>query len=199
MMINEIFQSIQGEGPLVGSSCVFVRTAGCNCMCDWCDTKYSWDNWMEIPISEIINSVKRYGAKRVVITGGEPTIQMDEVEELVTRLRKDGYHVALETNGIVDDYDERMFDLVVVSPKYASDWDKWLGRNVVLKFVINELNADMVFAWVNSHKAKNIYFMPFGTTPQMILANSRIIIEKLNEYEVDGFLSPRLHILLGVK
>jgi len=88
MMINEIFQSIQGEGPLMGSYCVFVRTAGCNCMCEWCDTKYSWDSWMEIPISEVINSVKRYSAKRVVITGGEPTIQMDEIEELSTRLRK---------------------------------------------------------------------------------------------------------------
>ena len=199
MMINEIFQSIQGEGPLAGSLCVFVRTAGCNCMCDWCDTKYSWDTWIEIPVSEVINSVKRYDAKRVVITGGEPTIQIDEVEELATRLRKDGYHVAMETNGIIDDYDERIFDLVVVSPKYTSDWDKWLGRNVVLKFVVNETNSDMVFAWVNSHGVKNVYFMPLGITPQTILENSKIIIMGMEEYGVDGFLSPRIHILLGVK
>jgi len=168
-------------------------------MCDWCDTKYSWNTWIEIPVSEVINSVKRHDAKRVVITGGEPTIQIDEVEELATRLRKDGYHVAMETNGIIDDYDERIFDLVVVSPKYTSDWDKWLGRNVVLKFVVNETNSDMVFAWVNSHGVKNVYFMPLGITPQTILENSKIIIMGMEEYGVDGFLSPRIHILLGVK
>jgi len=199
MMISEIFRTIQGEGPLMGAYCVFVRTAGCNCMCEWCDTKYSWDTWIEIPVSEVINSVKRYGTKRVVITGGEPTIQMDEVEELSTRLRKEGYHVSLETNGIIDDYDTSIFDLVVVSPKFTTDWDKWIRRNVVFKFVINSNNVDMIMQWILMHDIKNVYLMPFGTTPQEILLNSDIIITNMEEYEVDVFLTPRLHILLGVK
>lgn len=199
MMINEIFRTIQGEGPLMGAHCVFVRTAGCNCMCEWCDTKYSWDTWIEIPVSEVINSVRRYGTKRVVITGGEPTIQMDEVEELSTRLRKEGYHVSLETNGIIDDYDTSIFDLVVVSPKFTTDWDKWIRRNVVFKFVINRNNVDMIMQWILMHDIKNVYLMPFGTTPQEILLNSDIIITNMEEYEVDVFLTPRLHILLGVK
>lgn len=199
MMINEIFRTIQGEGPLMGAYCVFVRTAGCNCMCEWCDTKYSWDTWIEIPVSEVINSVRRYGTKRVVITGGEPTIQMDEVEELSTRLRKEGYHVSLETNGIIDDYDTSIFDLVVVSPKFTTDWDKWIRRNVVFKFVINSNNVDMIMQWILMHDIKNVYLMPFGTTPQEILLNSDIIITNMEEYEVDVFLTPRLHILLGVK
>jgi len=199
MMISEIFRTIQGEGPLMGAYCVFVRTAGCNCMCEWCDTKYSWDTWIEIPVSEVINSVRRYGTKRVVITGGEPTIQMDEVEELSTRLRKEGYHVSLETNGIIDDYDTSIFDLVVVSPKFTTDWDKWIRRNVVFKFVINSNNVDMIMQWILMHDIKNVYLMPFGTTPQEILLNSDIIITNMEEYEVDVFLTPRLHILLGVK
>jgi len=199
MMISEIFRTIQGEGPLMGAYCVFVRTAGCNCMCEWCDTKYSWDTWIEIPVSEVINSVRRYGTKRVVITGGEPTVQMDEVEELSTRLRKEGYHVSLETNGIIDDYDTSIFDLVVVSPKFTTDWDKWIRRNVVFKFVINSNNVDMIMQWILMHDIKNVYLMPFGTTPQEILLNSDIIITNMEEYEVDVFLTPRLHILLGVK
>jgi organic radical activating enzyme len=168
-------------------------------MCEWCDTKYSWDTWIEIPVSEVINSVRRYGTKRVVITGGEPTIQMDEVEELSTRLRKEGYHVSLETNGIIDDYDTSIFDLVVVSPKFTTDWDKWIRRNVVFKFVINSNNVDMIMQWILMHDIKNVYLMPFGTTPQEILLNSDIIITNMEEYEVDVFLTPRLHILLGVK
>lgn len=198
-MINEMFQSIQGEGPLMGSMCMFIRTAGCNCMCEWCDTKYSWNNWVEVPVGEIVNSVERSNIKRIVITGGEPTIQMGELEELVTRLRKNGCHVSLETNGIIDDYDERMFDLVVVSPKDSRDWGKWIGRNVVLKFVINQDNIDAVMTWVDNNGLKNVYFMPFGIDVETLVTNSHLIIKGMEEYQIDGFLTPRLHLLLGVK
>ena len=77
MKIAEIFYSVQGEGKLAGVPSVFVRTSGCNLRCVWCDTPYaSWNPiGDEMPVAEIVSRVLRFGARHVVITGGELMIQ----------------------------------------------------------------------------------------------------------------------------
>jgi organic radical activating enzyme len=199
MRIVEIFTSVQGEGPMVGALVTFVRLAGCNAHCDFCDTKRSWSEYIDVSPTEVEAAIKRKHPMRVVFTGGEPTLQMKELEPLVTRLRSEGYHVALETNGIIDDYDITNFDLVVVSPKVTSEWDKWLNKPVVLKFVVSDENADQVFTWVMQKKLTGVYFMPYGDNVEEILENSLIIIEAMSRYEVDGFLGMRYHYFLGVR
>ncbi|HGE72891.1 TPA: radical SAM protein [Candidatus Poribacteria bacterium] len=102
MKICEIFYSIQGESTYSGLPCIFVRTSGCNLRCLYCDTKYAYENGFEISVDDIIKKIKTYRCRLVEITGGEPLIQIDEVNKLIASLLADDYEVLLETNGSID-------------------------------------------------------------------------------------------------
>src|SRR5437764_9179607 len=95
--ISELFYSIQGEGKLAGVPSVFVRASGCNLRCVWCDTPYaSWDPQGEdVGVEEIVRRVEAFGAKQVVVTGGEPMI-MPDVAALCESLKTRGHHVTIE-------------------------------------------------------------------------------------------------------
>ncbi len=103
MLINSIFHSINGECSLQhqGSLCTFIRFSMCNLQCRWCDTKYSQDkkNSKEMSIKSVINKISSYGYKNIVITGGEPLHQQDELLFLLEALNKKDYSVSIETNG----------------------------------------------------------------------------------------------------
>ena len=108
MKINEIFESIQGEGTNAGKPAVFLRTAECNLKCTWCDTKYTWD-WKnfdyakevkEISIEEIRRELEQFSNRHLVITGGEPLMQQDDLAELLTFLKPE-FYVEIETNGTI--------------------------------------------------------------------------------------------------
>ncbi|MFP4609333.1 MAG: 7-carboxy-7-deazaguanine synthase QueE, partial [Candidatus Aenigmatarchaeota archaeon] len=71
MKIVEIFHSLQGEGNNIGKPTVFIRTAGCNLRCGWCDTRYAWDGGEKMSVQEILERVKRFDTQQVCITGGE--------------------------------------------------------------------------------------------------------------------------------
>ena len=105
MKISEIFSSIQGEGIHAGKPSVFLRTALCNLKCVWCDTKYTWD-WdnydyskevHELPIEKVIEKIKEFEPKHIVITGGEPLIQQNDIASLLSKLGDD-YFVEVETD-----------------------------------------------------------------------------------------------------
>ena len=70
--INEIFQSIQGEGSYVGSLAIFIRFAGCNMKCEFCDTDFSIKEYLTA--EQILERIGHYSAKIIVLTGGEPII-----------------------------------------------------------------------------------------------------------------------------
>ncbi len=101
MRINEIFKSIQGESSSAGLPMVFVRLTGCNLRCQWCDTKYAYDEGVDLTVDEVINKIADFGLKSVQITGGEPLLQED-VYELMDRLLDLDYMVSVETNGSID-------------------------------------------------------------------------------------------------
>lgn len=99
MRIVELFKSIQGETTRAGEVAIFVRLAGCNLNCIWCDTGYARTEGQDLYISEVIAEVHSLGPCRLVcITGGEPMLH-NEVPELIERLLKVGYEVQLMTNG----------------------------------------------------------------------------------------------------
>ena len=93
--INEIFYSLQGEGYHTGTPAIFVRFSGCNLKCDFCDTQHEEGKMMTD--DEIIAEVKKYPAVTVVLTGGEPSLWIDDA--LVDRLHEAGKYVCIETNG----------------------------------------------------------------------------------------------------
>lgn len=95
MKINEIFYSLQGEGHYTGTAAVFIRFSGCNLRCDFCDTDHS--NFEEMSEEQIVEAVCAYPASHVVITGGEPSLQL--TGSLVDRLHTAGKYVQVETNG----------------------------------------------------------------------------------------------------
>ena len=95
--VNDIFYSLQGEGRNTGRAAVFVRFSGCNLRCSFCDTDFS--AFREMTADEIIREISGYPARFVVLTGGEPTLQVTDV--FVDQLHQAGFEVAIETNGIL--------------------------------------------------------------------------------------------------
>ncbi len=101
MKVVEKFISIDGEGPTAGALSVFVRFAGCNLRCAWCDTSYAWDTTADVTdmsASEIADYIKSTGIGHVTITGGEPLLQPGLIG-LLSRLAD--YQVHVETNGAI--------------------------------------------------------------------------------------------------
>ena len=110
MKVAEIFHSIEGEGIEIGRPEVFIRLAGCNLRCDWCDTKYALENGMEMSVSDIIDEVSKYPCKSVSITGGEPILQRKELLKLTRKLKESDYWIQINTNGTV--FSAEIFELV---------------------------------------------------------------------------------------
>ena len=109
--VNDIFYSLQGEGRNTGRAAIFIRFAGCNLKCPFCDTDFA--QYEEMSDEDILNRIKSYPSHFVVLTGGEPSLQVDR--QLVDLLHKHGYELAMETNGthpIVDG-----IDWITCSPK----------------------------------------------------------------------------------
>jgi 7-carboxy-7-deazaguanine synthase len=100
LKINEIFKSIQGESIYAGLPCTFIRLAGCNLRCTYCDTNYAYYHGKELSDGEIISKIKEYGVKCVEFTGGEPLLQ-EETPPLLKALLDQGYNVLVETNGSI--------------------------------------------------------------------------------------------------
>ena len=109
--INDIFCSIQGEGHNTGRAAVFVRFAGCNLKCPFCDTDF--DDFREMSDMEILAEMERYAPRLAILTGGEPTLQTDST--FVDLLHKHGFEVAMETNGTNIPADN--IDWIACSPK----------------------------------------------------------------------------------
>lgn len=113
MKVNEIFNSLQGEGALTGNAAIFIRFSGCNLKCPFCDTEHSSAH--ETSIEDIMSEIAKYPSKLVVLTGGEPTLQPD-LYNLVLKLKQAGKCVAIETNGTRPVPNN--IDWITLSPKY---------------------------------------------------------------------------------
>lgn len=118
LRINECFVSIQGEGLLVGVPSSFVRVAGCNLRCAWCDSpQTSWSPQGQRESLETLVAFCEAGPRHVVVTGGEPLL-FSPVAELCRRLRALGKHVTIETAGTVE-LPGLAVDLMSLSPKLS--------------------------------------------------------------------------------
>jgi 7-carboxy-7-deazaguanine synthase len=218
LKISEIFYSIQGEGMLVGTPSVFVRTSGCNLRCAWCDTPYaSWQpEGEELALEEILARVTRYRAHYVVVTGGEPMIA-PEIVPLTEALRQMRLHVTVETAGTV--FAPVDCHLMSLSPKlsnstpferdegrWAAQHDRLRSRPEVLKrfmaayeyqlkFVVAEADDIVeIKAMVTRLQAnpQRVVLMPEGTDAELLRERAAWIVELCKQ---EGYrFSPRLHI-----
>lgn len=134
---------MQGEGPFAGEPSVFVRTAGCNLKCFWCDTDFELSNWRPA-LDELLSCIEEKRpsfADLIVLTGGEPFRQ--EIGPLVTQLRARGLRVQVETAGTlwVDLPDDPEIT-IVCSPKTKKLHPGILPRISAFKYVIGADDAD---------------------------------------------------------
>lgn len=95
LLVQEVFPTLQGEGPNVGMPAVFVRLGGCNLTCSFCDTEF--ESFKKSSLDDLMEKVRKFNHKLVVITGGEPLRQ--PIEKLCDVLIEEGYKVQVETNG----------------------------------------------------------------------------------------------------
>jgi len=157
MKVSEIFYSIQGEGKRSGVPSFFIRTNNCNLRCmftstNLCDTPYtSWTpddkkNIGEMSVEQIITEYKKHNVRDVVITGGEPTIQAEELSLLCKELKTLNAYITLETNGTIFDDFVEYIDLLSISPKLSSStpfdtkYEKMHSANRINPDVLKEFN-----------------------------------------------------------
>ena len=152
--VSEIFTSFQGEGPYIGTPATFLRLYGCNLNCEWCDTDISTYEMLSVGgVAEIlITQMEFNNINLLVITGGEPTLQMEEIKRLIKELPED-IKIQLETNGSIFEYLPEIE--YVISPK--EDKEKvfenyYKYENVFFKFVITcEEDIDEVISIKNKY------------------------------------------------
>ena len=219
MQINEIFKSIQGEGPNFGKPAIFLRTAQCNLKCTWCDTKYTWD-WKnydytkevkEMTLDEIKVRLMDLEIKHLVITGGEPLLQQDDLADLLSFLKPD-FYVEIETNCTILP-NKMLTDLVDqwnVSPKtensgnplemYENDECYYFfanQENCFFKYVVeNESDIPEIKKFVAKYNIpeNRVQLMTQASTKEEISAREKSISElaKANNF----LFSPRLHVAM---
>lgn len=153
MRVYSIFPSLNGEvcSAHQGSPTTFIRLAGCNLRCKWCDTKYALEptTGTEMSVEQVVEKVCLSPFRRVTITGGEPLLQFEEFRKLVSMLNSEGIGVSVETNGsITTDYigwrnvDSWVVDYKLPSSGEAEKMDisryTHLGARDWIKFVVKD-------------------------------------------------------------
>ena len=197
----EIFESLQGEGRNTGRPCVFIRFAGCNLKCPWCDTdtvkKFS------ASLADIQKELKQYKAKSVILTGGEPTL-VKAMPELVAALKKDGYWIGVETNGTIAADWLGFVDYVACSPKmefadlYKSDEDvaSPLRDADEVRVVASSEKVVDFCKWIRGRIAATDYYVsPCDQGGQIDFATAKSVLSQLDGWS----LSVQLHKLLGFR
>jgi 7-carboxy-7-deazaguanine synthase len=184
MVVTEIFKSIQGESTFAGLPCIFVRLAGCNLRCHWCDTAYAFYGGQKMTPEEVLGRVRRMGCRLVEVTGGEPLLHKG-VNTLAEMLLAEGYRVLIETSGeqFIGDLVPSVVKIMDVKCPGSGESDKFcfanlevLDRKDQVKFVIlDEADYHYACGFLAKHalrrRVDEIIFSPvFGQLPPRRLA-----------------------------
>ncbi len=202
----EMFYSLQGEGVRAGVPAVFLRLAGCNLSCVWCDTKYSWGAGIECDEAQLAEEILAFNCPSLVITGGEPLLQIAALEKLI-KLLPDSIHIEIETNGTQEasPYLLGRVNQWNISPKLASAGQGILAidhdlldeyaelPNVWFKFVI-EREEDWAQVASLGVPREKIILMPCATTREQLHEVRPIVAELCLKHAVR--LGDRLHLEL---
>jgi 7-carboxy-7-deazaguanine synthase len=189
LQLAEIFYSIQGEGLWTGTPAVFVRLAGCNLACDFCDTDYSIKFFAGV--DDVVSLVREAApdCPMVVLTGGEPLAQ-SEALALIEGLRRDGRRVHVESNGtIFTDLPEDVW--LCVSPKERVD-SRMAARADEAKLIVDERVPEEHLALFT--EKPTILLQPEGNKP----SNVAIALDYVKTHPQRFRLSLQTHKFIGV-
>jgi 7-carboxy-7-deazaguanine synthase len=218
--INELFETIQGEGAFTGQPSIFIRLQGCPVACSWCDTKHTWDinledevntsamltkkeesqTWSALSVTDVLAVItaQGYQAKHIVITGGEPA--MVDLLPLCEALEQQGLSCQLETSGT---FELHVSDKcwVTVSPKvnmkggYKILNSAMLRANEIKHPVATEQHVDDLKALLVEHKITDtqVYLQPISQKERATTLAIKTCIE--NNWR----LSVQVHKYLGIE
>ena len=212
MKIYSVFNSIDGEVNPYGQGAfsTFIRFAGCNLNCKWCDTKYAQDpdSGREWTVDEILIQLNKIGCNKVTITGGEPLLQMKDFAQLTNKLWHNGYRMTVETNGSLSLYGYGVESWIVDYKLPSSgEMDKMnhkmfadLRINDFVKFVIMDADdyriaMEKVLALkICGCRAKMVFSPCAGKTDHKVLMNW---LQKDKAYNIQ--LNFQLHKLVDLE
>ncbi len=189
----EIFESLQGEGRNMGRSCVFIRFAGCNLKCPWCDTDVA--KRFTIGLDGLVAEVKGFRSRSVILTGGEPTMVKD-MPELIAALKREGFWIAVETNGTNDVAWLSFVDYVACSPKAEfPDSLKLTSADEVRVVASSEDVVRFCRDLKGRMSATDYYVSPCEREGEIDFATAKSVLSQLDGWS----LSVQLHKLLGFR
>lgn len=201
LVVNEIFGSIDGEGIRTGELATFIRLAGCNLRCSYCDTDYSLTikDGKEMSIKEILDKVKEIGYRNITLTGGEPLIHKN-VEQLIDSLIENGYKVNIETNGAVDitKYTSKNVLLTMDYKTNSSRMMKYmLNKNIALlreydvfKIVCSKNDFNDIKEILKNNDIKSYIYL----SPIFNEVEPYELVEFLKELNKEGFNTSKIRI-----
>jgi 7-carboxy-7-deazaguanine synthase len=183
--LMEAFYTIQGEGYHQGKAAVFVRLAGCDVGCHWCDVKESWnaEDYPLVSVDEIVNRIRAYASDMAVVTGGEPL--MYDLQTLTRQLKSAGYRTHIETSGVYPLSGQ--WDWICLSPKKFKPALGAVYNNAdELKVIIYNKSdlewAELCRAEVNP--ACKLYLQPEWDRSAVVLPYMVDYIKKHPEWEI---------------
>jgi len=203
LQVCEVFYSIQGESARAGCPCVFVRLAGCNLHCSYCDTLYARTGGEERSVDEIVAAVGMYPCRLVEITGGEPLVQK-QTPRLVSGLLNTGYCVLLETNGtlVPEGIDSRCVKIVDVKCPSSGEMHRFnpavlaaLTPRDELKFVISD-RGDFEFARAFLSRLAGISLAAIHFSPVMTRLSASDLAAWILADGLNVRCTPQLHRLI---
>ena len=178
MYLIETYKSVQGESSFAGLPCIFVRLAGCNLRCTWCDSEYTFKGGYKQSIDEVEQVIAKLAPVRLVeFTGGEPMLQAKELLPLMERLLATGYELMIETSGErpLADVPKAVHKIMDVKCPGSGESERFhlpnleaLTERDEVKFVITdrrdyEFARDFVGEYELAGKVKDILFSPAFT------------------------------------
>ncbi len=201
MKVTEIFRSIQGEGISQGRPCTFVRFAGCNLDCAWCDTRRARSGGEEMDSAGIIRRIRELGGRYVCITGGEPLLQGAPLVSLVRELSSLGYSIDIETNGTLDFSPFQPYARICMDVKCPSSGEEsdlsllsLISDRDAVKFVVRDrTDCEYAARVMRTYPLEGqVFFSPVeGSDPREI---ARFLISE----DLPARLQLQLHKVIGV-
>ena len=215
MFLIEIYKSVQGESSFAGLPCIFVRLAGCNLRCSWCDSEYTFSGGYKLSEDQVVAEIEKLApVKLIEFTGGEPMLQEKELLPLMERLLREGYTLMIETSGErpLANVPKAVHKIVDVKCPGSGEGGSFHLANLdalseldEVKFVLTG-RADYEFArdFMDEHslaqKAGSVLLSPAFTkcpsperTAENCLLNPRELVEWMLEDGLDARLSLQIH------